>query len=43
LKEGHLGLVGMDERAQMFNGRIYIQTFQGKGTTIIMELDLDHS
>ena len=43
LQKGHLGLVGMNERAQMFNGKINIQTFQGKGTNITLELDLEHS
>ena len=35
---GKLGLVGMQERAQLINARLLVQSEPGKGTSIIIEL-----
>jgi len=37
VKEGRLGLVGMQERIQLLNGSLKIQSEPGKGTTVIVE------
>lgn len=37
----HLGLFGMQERADMLGGRLSIETGPGKGTTIYVELPID--
>ncbi len=37
LKEGRLGLAGMQERVQLLNGNIKIESEPGKGTTITVE------
>jgi signal transduction histidine kinase len=37
VKEGRLGLVGMQERIQLLNGNLKIQSEPGKGTTVIVE------
>ena len=35
---GHLGVFGMRERAQMIDGNLVIESTPGKGTTIIVEV-----
>jgi len=37
---GHLGLLGMKQRAEMLGGNIKIETSEGKGTTIILSLPI---
>ena len=37
-KKGHLGLVGMQERAQMMSGTLQIESIKGHGTTIVLEI-----
>ena len=34
-QSGHFGLTGMQERAQLFGGNVYIKSERGKGTTVI--------
>lgn len=36
--EGHLGLAGMRERAQLFGGRLEIESAAGQGTTVLLRL-----
>lgn len=36
----HLGLVSMQERAEMFGGRFHIQSERGKGTTVEVKIPL---
>jgi signal transduction histidine kinase len=38
VREGHLGLAGMYERARLFNGEISITSVAGEGTTITLSL-----
>ncbi len=38
LKPGHLGLIGMQERAEMLGGKLTVETQPGKGTTILIEI-----
>jgi signal transduction histidine kinase len=40
VKEGRLGLVGMQERIQLLNGSLKIQSEPGKGTTVMVEAPL---
>ena len=37
-KSGHLGLLGMQERAQMILGELHIESRPGEGTTIVLEI-----
>lgn len=37
-KSGHLGLLGMQERAQMMSGTLQIESVKGRGTTIVLEI-----
>ncbi len=37
MKVGHLGLIGMQERAEMLGGKLTIESRPGKGTTIQIE------
>ncbi len=37
-KSGHLGLLGMQERAQMILGNLQIESQPGQGTTIVVEI-----
>lgn len=37
---GHLGLLGMQQRAEMLGGRIDVRTTQGQGTTITLTLSV---
>lgn len=32
---GHFGLMGMQERAQLFNGNVYVKSERGKGTKVV--------
>jgi signal transduction histidine kinase len=32
---GHFGLMGMQERAQLFGGNVYVKSERGKGTKVI--------
>ena len=38
LRQGHLGLTGMAERARLFGGNLSVETTLGKGTTVILRL-----
>ncbi len=38
VKPRHLGLVGMQERAEMLGGKLTIESRRGKGTTILIEI-----
>lgn len=40
IQEGHLGLTGMAERAQLFGGQLEIQATPGQGTTIDLRLNI---
>jgi signal transduction histidine kinase len=37
-KSGHLGLLGMQERAQMMLGELHVESKPGEGTTIVVEI-----
>lgn len=37
-REGHFGLMGMQERAQLFGGALFIQSAPGQGTTVVAYL-----
>lgn len=39
---GHLGLVGMRERAELLGGKFEIQSQKGKGTSLIITVPLEH-
>jgi two-component system, NarL family, sensor histidine kinase DegS len=32
---GHFGLMGMQERAQLFGGNVFVKSERGKGTKVI--------
>jgi signal transduction histidine kinase len=40
---GHFGLTGMQERAQLFGGNVYVQSEPGKGTRLIAYVPLTFS
>jgi signal transduction histidine kinase len=40
---GHLGLVGMQERAEMLNGTLVIESTPDSGTTIVIEVPYAHT
>jgi two-component system sensor histidine kinase UhpB len=40
--EGGLGLVSMEERARLINGRFSIQSHPGKGTRVEVRVPLPH-
>lgn len=42
-QQGHLGLVGMQERAEMLGGSLVIESLTGAGTTIVVEVPYDNS
>jgi len=42
-KSGHLGLVGMQERAQMMSGTLHVESFPGSRTTIVLEAPYDEA
>ena len=37
VRDGRLGLAGMQERVQLIGGKIKIESEQGKGTTVTIE------
>ncbi len=37
-KPGHLGLIGMQERAEMLGGKLTIESRPGQGTTVLIEI-----
>jgi signal transduction histidine kinase len=41
LRQGHLGLTGMAERARLCNGELALESALGKGTTVILRLPLE--
>ncbi len=43
IQHGHLGLLGMEERAQMAGGGLQIESKAGGGTTIVAEVPYDNS
>jgi signal transduction histidine kinase len=42
-QQGRLGLVGMQERAEMLGGSFVIESTVGAGTTVVVEVPYDHS
>ena len=40
---GHLGLLGMEERAEMLGGRLTVESLPGQGTTLFVEVPFGHS
>jgi PAS domain S-box-containing protein len=42
-QQGHLGLVGMQERAEMLGGSLVIESTAGSGTTVVVEVPNDHT
>jgi PAS domain S-box-containing protein len=40
-KRGHLGLLGMQERAQMMGGNLQVESRPGGGTTVVVEVPYD--
>ncbi|HEV2711570.1 MAG TPA: ATP-binding protein, partial [Gaiellaceae bacterium] len=38
--DGGLGLVGMKERVELVNGRLEIESSEGSGTTLVVEVPL---
>ena len=40
MREGHLGLASMQERARLLGGRCTIETEPGQGTTVRFDLPL---
>lgn len=40
-RTGHFGLMGMQERAQLFGGNVYVKSERGHGTKVIAYLPLD--
>ena len=41
VREGHLGLVGMRERAEALGGRLALQSSPGEGTSVVAILPLE--
>ncbi len=41
VREGHLGLMGMRERAEAVGGQLEVQSKKGKGTTVVVTVPLD--
>jgi len=41
VRVGKLGLVGMEERARLVNGRLTINSQPGKGTSVIVEVPFE--
>jgi signal transduction histidine kinase len=39
-RRGHFGLMGMQERAQLFGGNLFVESTPGRGTTVIAYLPL---
>ncbi len=43
VREGHLGLIGMGERARLFGGQLNVATAPGEGTTVTLRLPLPNA
>jgi signal transduction histidine kinase len=43
VREGHLGLMGMRERAEAVGGQLEIRSKKGEGTTVVVTVSLDTS
>jgi len=43
IPEGHLGLIGIKERAEMLNGKLVVESEVGQGTTMVVEVPYAHS
>ncbi len=39
-RAGHFGLMGMQERAQLFGGNVYVKSKRGKGTKVVAYLSI---
>jgi PAS domain S-box-containing protein len=39
---GHLGLLGMEERAEMLGGTLVVESVPGRGTTLVVEVPYAH-
>jgi signal transduction histidine kinase len=39
---GPLGLLGMQERAEMLGGSLIVESTEGKGTTLVVEVPYDN-
>jgi len=42
-QSGHLGLFGMQERAEMLGGTLVVESAPGAGTTVLVEVPHVHS
>ena len=40
---GHFGLMGMQERAQLFGGNVYVKSERGRGTKVVAYLPLNNA
>ena len=40
-RAGHFGLMGMQERAQLFGGHVYVKSAPGKGTRMVAKVPLE--
>ena len=43
MRNGRLGLVGVQERAEMLGGALVVESAPGAGTTLFVEVPYDHS
>lgn len=41
-RAGHFGLMGMQERAQLFGGSVYVKSERGKGTKVVAYIPIDN-
>jgi two-component system sensor histidine kinase DegS len=41
VQAGHFGLMGMQERAQLFGGNVYVKSERGKGTKVVVYVPLN--
>ena len=41
LREGHLGLVSVNERSGALGGRLTVESLPGSGTRVSLEVDID--
>ena len=42
-RAGHFGLTGMQERAQLFGGNVYVKSARGQGTKVVAYVPLNHT